>query len=278
MGIMRGSGMALTLDAIRAVAVDVDGTLANADHDVSKRTLRALHMVQDAGILVVLVTGRARLSTLGIAHGAGLRTPLICCNGALTVDPVTSTTLRKVALPDEEVEALLDMARDVDLMSTWWTEDDIIVSRSGAGARLLERLNSQPVVVAESANVQSGTVLKAMVYGTTRELDQAKDCLLSRLPRLSRSMDEFFELSPARASKWQSLQYVLNQYGIRAEDCLGFGDGGNDVPWLREIGHPVAMANARAEVKAVARYSTGHHADDGVAAFLEHLLGNELSN
>ena len=269
---LEGIGMELGLDAIRAVAVDVDGTLANTDHEVSERTLRALRAVQDAGLLVVLVTGRSRQSALGIAHGAGLRTPLICCNGALIVDPTTTTTLRKVALPDEEVQALLDTADELDLMSTWWSADEINVSRAGEGARLLELLNDQPMVVADPENVQSGTVLKAMVYGTTEELDRAKDYLLSRLPRLSRSMDQFFELSPATASKWQSLQYVLDEHRISPKDCLGFGDGGNDVPWLREIGHPVAVANAREEVKAVARYSTGHHGDDGVAAFLEQLL------
>jgi hydroxymethylpyrimidine pyrophosphatase-like HAD family hydrolase len=111
-----------------------------------------------------------------------------------------------------------------------------------------------------------------LVFGMAEELDRAKHHLVARLPRLSRSMDQFFELSPARASKWQSLRYVLDEFRIRPQDCLGVGDGGNDVPWLRKIGHPVAMANAREEVKAVARHTIGHHAEDGVAVFLEQLL------
>lgn len=148
----------------------------------------------------------------------------------------------------------------------------MFVTRAGEGAQLLEILTGQPMVIANPANVQSGTVLKALVYGTAEELDLAKGQLLSRLPRLSRSMDQFFELSPARASKWQSLHYVLEQFGVPPQDCLGFGDGGNDVPWLREIGYPVAVANAREEVKAVARHTIGHHAEDSVAVFLEQLL------
>jgi Cof subfamily protein (haloacid dehalogenase superfamily) len=271
-GKVKGIGMELGLDAVQAVAVDVDGTLANADHEVSERTLTALRAAQDAGLLVVVLTGRARKSAVGIAQEAGLRTPVICCNGALIIDPTTAKTLRTVALPDDEVRALLDMADELDLMSSWWSAGEMIVSRADEGARLLELLNDQSVVVADPTSVRPGSVLKAMVSGTGDELDKAQDYLLSRLPRLSRSMDQFFEISPAEAGKWQSLQYVLNEFGIEPGRCLGFGDGGNDVPWLREIGHPVAVANAREEVKAVARYSTGHHADDGVATFLEELL------
>lgn len=264
--------MMLGLETIRAVAVDVDGTLANADHKVSERSLTALRAAQDAGLLVVLVTGRDQQSTLEIARGAALRTPVICCNGALIIDPTTATTLRKVALPDEEVQLLLDVANDFDLMASWWDAEEMFVTRPGEGAQLLELVTGQPMIVADPANIQSGTVLKALIYGGAEKLDRAKDHLLLRLPRLSRSMDQFFELSPALASKWQSLQYVLEEFGIPPQDCLGFGDGGNDVPWLKEIGHPLAMANARDEVKAVAQHTIGHHAEDGVAVFLEQLL------
>jgi Cof subfamily protein (haloacid dehalogenase superfamily) len=260
------------LDTIRAVAVDVDGTLANTDHQVTERTLTALRMAQDAGLLVVLVTGRDQQSTLEIARGAGLRTPAICYNGALIMDPTTNTVLRKVALPGEEVQSLLEVAAELDFMSSWWSTEEMSVSRAGEGAELLEHITGQHTIVAEPADFRSTTVLKALIYGRSDELDRAKDHLLTRLPRLTRSMDEFFELSPARASKWQSLHYVLTKFDITPQDCLGFGDGGNDVPWLREIGHPVAVANAREEVKTVARYTTGHHAEDGVAVFLEQLL------
>ncbi len=41
---------------------------------------------------------------------------------------------------------------------------------------------------------------------------------------------------------------------------------------LREIGLPVAMGNALPEARAVARATTGHHANEGAADFLEEVL------
>ena len=50
---------------------------------------------------------------------------------------------------------------------------------------------------------------------------------------------------------------------------LGVGDGDNDAAWLSQIGHVAAPANARPSVRPLAAAVVGHHADDGVAAYLE---------
>ncbi|WP_179394829.1 Cof-type HAD-IIB family hydrolase [Lacticaseibacillus absianus] len=51
-----------------------------------------------------------------------------------------------------------------------------------------------------------------------------------------------------------------------------FGDGGNDLEMLREVGTGVAMANATPAVKAVADVITGTNADAGVLQYMEHVL------
>ena len=56
------------------------------------------------------------------------------------------------------------------------------------------------------------------------------------------------------------------------------GDGGNDVVWLREIGHPVAMGNARDEVKQVALAEAPGHGEDGVAVLLERLAAGRSAS
>lgn len=261
------------LERVRAVVLDVDGTLAGADHEVSDRNLGALRDAQEAGLAVILVTGRTLFSALAVARQAGLPTPVISCNGAVTADPGSGEPSRTVFLPHDEVVDLLEAGADHGLVTTWWTLDEVAVSAPGASQRLLEVLNQEPAHVRDPGSVRPGTVLKAMLCGSPEELDAVAEDVVARSPRLTRSMAEFFELSPATASKWQSLSLVLDGLGIAPEECVGFGDGGNDVPWLRKIGFPVAVANARDEVKAVARHVTGHHDEHGVADFLEwHLL------
>ncbi|WP_079989127.1 HAD family hydrolase [Collinsella ihumii] len=53
--------------------------------------------------------------------------------------------------------------------------------------------------------------------------------------------------------------------GIEPEECVAFGDGGNDISMFRCVGTSVAMGNASDEVKAAASHVTPHVDEDGIA-------------
>ncbi|MFI2704184.1 HAD family hydrolase [Cellulosimicrobium composti] len=260
-----------SLADVGALALDVDGTLAGADHTVSPRTAAAVARVRDAGVPVLLVTGRSRANTLALAGSIGLDLPVVCCNGAVVVDPRTDEDLRVETLAPEEVRTMAELADELGLTCTWWTSRDIFISEPGFGRDLLMALNEQDVRVADLRDTDPGSIVKIMVVGRGDRLDEVAPTV-SRVPRIARAMDEFFELSPERGAKWEGLSFVLDRLGVTADRTLGFGDGGNDVPWLSRIGYGFAMGNARPEVKAVTLTSIGHHAEDGLAAFLEHAL------
>lgn len=59
---------------------------------------------------------------------------------------------------------------------------------------------------------------------------------------------------------------------IPLSEMCAFGDGGNDLEMLREVGTGVAMANAQAPVLAVADVVTGTNAESGVLQYLEQVL------
>lgn len=65
------------------------------------------------------------------------------------------------------------------------------------------------------------------------------------------------------------------QLGIDLSEMCAFGDGGNDLEMIREVGTGVAMANAQAEVKAVADDVTGDNNQQGVLQFLEKALNQK---
>ena len=51
-----------------------------------------------------------------------------------------------------------------------------------------------------------------------------------------------------------------------------FGDGGNDLEMLREVGCGVAMANAQPAVTAVANATTGTNQEQGVLQWIKNWL------
>ncbi|HET8789103.1 MAG TPA: HAD family hydrolase, partial [Actinomycetes bacterium] len=71
------------MDGVRLVASDLDGTLLRPDETVSERTQRAVAAARDAGITVVLVSGRPPRNIGWLAERVGVGGIAICANGAV---------------------------------------------------------------------------------------------------------------------------------------------------------------------------------------------------
>lgn len=265
------SDQPLDLSRTAAVVLDVDGTIAGADHRVSTRTSRAMGDLDDAGVPVVLATGRTRANVLDIARIAGLRTAQISCNGAVITDPTTGVDIWVRTVPAADLAAMVEVYRTTGQPLTWWTAARIYATDEKLAATMAV-INDAEVSLSSPAEIEPDTVVKAMIFGSRDELDAAAPVLARLAPRATRSMDEFWELSGPDASKWTAIHHVLDRLGIDPALTAGAGDGGNDAAWMRRVGAPVAMGNARPEALAAARAVIGRHDEEGAAEFLEEIL------
>ena len=75
--------------------------------------------------------------------------------------------------------------------------------------------------------------------------------------------------------KANGLRLLQNHWGIDDSEVVAFGDSGNDVEMLRQAGFSFAMANARTQIKAVARYEAPHNNLEGVLDVIEKVLSKE---
>ncbi|MCI2170806.1 Cof-type HAD-IIB family hydrolase [Schleiferilactobacillus perolens] len=73
-------------------------------------------------------------------------------------------------------------------------------------------------------------------------------------------------------NKAAGLKRLGDHLNINLADMAAFGDGGNDLEMLREVGLGVAMANADPAVAAVADAHTTSNEEQGVLTFIENLL------
>jgi len=76
-----------------------------------------------------------------------------------------------------------------------------------------------------------------------------------------------------KARKLPAFQEMLDRLGVRMEEAAFVGDDLPDLPVLTRVGLPVAVQNARPEVREVAAYVTGKPGGNGaVRDFVEALL------
>ena len=86
---------------MRAFACDLDRTLIWKDAELRPRTRAAIAAARDAGIYVILVTGRMFRSVRPYAEAAGIEDPVVCYQGAVVADPVSGQFLRHEPIPVE---------------------------------------------------------------------------------------------------------------------------------------------------------------------------------
>ena len=96
---------------IRLIAIDIDGTLLDPQFQVSDANLAALRRAHQAGVEILLVTGRRHMFAMPIAAALGFDLWLISSNGAVIrstggehffTDKLPAATARKLLRHMEE--------------------------------------------------------------------------------------------------------------------------------------------------------------------------------
>ena len=74
------------------------------------------------------------------------------------------------------------------------------------------------------------------------------------------------------ADKGRALTRLGEMLGVAPDEMVAIGDSDNDAEMLRAVGMPVAMGNADAALKDLAKYITADCDHDGVAQAVYHLF------
>ena len=102
--------------------------------------------------------------------------------------------------------------------------------------------------------------------------EKDEDEFLAHMPncKAMRWCPEFADIVIADGGKDKGIEALLNHLGISKNDCMAFGDGGNDISMLEYVGIGVAMGNANPPVKERADFVTKDIDDDGIEYALRH--------
>ncbi len=286
---------------LRLVAIDMDGTLLpSLGATISQRNAQALQAAQQAGITVVIATGRRIAYTAPLVAGLGLRadTPLIASNGAV-VGTLSGELLDRCHMEARTARGICTLLKSFGVMV--FTFD-----HPGRGELVIEDLDHAQGRIAlwVEANRNSIEVIKplervfdhgenpiqGMIAGSIlrmREAEQAlkasewaAECDSVRTEYPARDLS-ILDLLPKGISKASALKRLAQRLGIDRSETMAIGDNWNDQGMLEWAGQAVVMANASSELRALAKLNGWKQApkndDDGVAVVLERILARALA-
>lgn len=261
---------------VKMIASDLDGTLFDADHQLSDRTIAAVRAANAAGIHVVAATGRSSTSAVPRVLPAGVIRTAICSNGSLVHDVHSDVTTHRFPIDPDHVQRFLDVVADLDPRHSFswetdhgngWDDDfaDTAFAHDDLGAR--PTLATRPMAHHRTT--------KLMVLHPDHEQEELRERLLPHLIdplTVSCSGVDFVEVTGQGINKSTGLDHLCAHLGITASEVVAFGDNHNDVGMLAWAGRGVAMGNAAPSAIEAADEVIGDHRDDAVAMYIESIV------
>ncbi len=258
----------------RLIALDVDGTLLNDNHELTPRVAAAVREAARQGAEIVICTGRGSTSALGVLRELGLQGTMITHNGASIVDSETREVIHDTAISHELARRYMSFLQERGIHFDLNTAFDLFVEEMNEeAAAMYEHLLAQPIR-RSFAQALPEPLVKMSIYALKSVLDTVEIEWHSWTHELQtiRSGDYFIDVQHPKASKGQALRWLAEQRGIARESILAMGNYYNDMEMLEYAGRGVAMDNSPAEVKAAADEVTVSNNEDGVAVILERLV------
>lgn len=255
----------------KALFFDIDGTLVSFQtHTIPPSTIEALEQAKKKGIQIFISTGRPKLiiNNLGELQSRGLIDGYITMNGSYCF--VDKDVIYKSPIPKEDVKAMAEICEAHQYPCIFVGENDASVCIPDAMLRYIfyEHLGVDEFPVATFQEAINRDVYQMTPFFSPEEEVQ----IAPSLPNceFGRWHPAFVDITGKGNTKQQGIDQIIRHFGIRLEDTMAFGDGGNDVSMLRHAGIGIAMGNAKDDVKAIADYVTASVDEDGVMKALKY--------
>lgn len=272
---------------IRLLVLDIDGTIAGSNNDVTEGVKAAIAAVQQQGVQVAIATGRMYRSAVRFHQALQSPLPVMSYQGALIKDPVSQRVYRHTPLSRHHTLALLTELAALEaaeqLSIHLYIDDQLHVRRILTDTReYAERSGIEPIPVGDLATY----LQRESAIETTKLLALSPDAtvitdLLTRFKQryppeelyVTQSVSTFFEATHPLSNKGAAVQYLAEELlDLKPDQVMTVGDNFNDYEMIRYAGVGVAMGDAPAGVKAIADWVAPSVEADGVVSAIEEFI------
>ena len=259
---------------------DIDGTLLNAERDLSEYTIETIKKLQAQSIPFILISSRMPAAMRHLQQKMDIsHLPLISYNGGLII--VDNEAVSSTEIPVNILEELHNFNKHNVHLSLfhkdeWYVpRDDFWTQREINNTKVYPEFKDNREVI-EKWKIEDKGAHKIMAMGKEERIDEIRDFLRNNFPEdlhLYRSKPSYLEIAPRSISKLTAIEHLLNNhFSLPLSQSMAFGDNYNDIEMLRGVGMGIAVGNAKPEVLEVAHLVTTPGKEDGVARSITEML------
>ena len=277
---------------VRLIALDIDGTLMDADKRFPEINRRALQACEARGVKLALISGRSFELMRGFAQELGIHPILAACNGARIEAGEDGPTIAERTFARADAERVCRTLEDSGMYFNAYRRGKCYMGNPEVRPSLGKRYAHHIPGTIDDPRYPYETVCdRARLWGEGLDgvykfvalgeaydpgFDRLQEALADMHLSVSSASRRNKEFMPSGVDKGYAVRAICRELGIPQAQVMAFGDMTNDIPMLRAAGIPVVMENGEDSVKPLARLIAPDHNLGGVGLVLErHLLQKE---
>lgn len=259
---------------IKLIVSDMDGTLLNSKHEVSRRFFDAFQKLKEQGIKFAVASGRQYYSLRERMEPVKDEMIYIAENGAIVMEKEEEKHL--VPMDLKIVHQIVKEVREIGGKYLILCGRKQAYIESEAPEFMVPFLNhyEKYKVVEDLLKVNDDIILKVTICDpegaekhSLPHVEHFKEDLQVKL-----SGEIWIDFNDKEAQKGNALKALQEILGISKEETMVFGDYLNDLELFEHAAIGYAVENAHPDVKKAAAHTTKSNDNFGVEVVLENLL------
>lgn len=267
----------------KMLAIDMDGTTLNSNHELSKRTISAIQIVYKMGLNVLFATGRMSSAVTKHINILGINGLIVSHNGALVLDVYSNHIYLHDTVKKTIVKEVVDFYKSTESILHFNDLDRVLVEKlSDKSIKYAIELGIELELITSFYNIFNEPTSLLLIHKKNtlnKFLDYMKQHFNQLFDYVFIPWDEdnwMLQFLAPNTSKGAAVIDLAKKLNISQNEIISFGDSFNDMEMIRQCGFGVAMGNSCEELKYIADYVTKNNNQDGVAYVLEILINNNI--
>jgi Cof subfamily protein (haloacid dehalogenase superfamily) len=270
----------MSLPTIKAVALDVDGTLIDSDHQVADAVKGALRDLVANDVFVILATARGPKILAPVLRLLPISPLLVCFSGAWVgeIDPESLVPRKEILNRRHSMGVarfIVGKALQFNVEPNIFTVDTWRVRKMTPEIMRESQIAECSPVITPDLLPDGDEPNKILLITPEEESNLPLQTIADSIRSISSaafSKPNYLEIVPLGVHKAEALRHLTEILGLDLTQVAAIGDGLNDIEMLTEAGLGIAMGNAPEAVKSVAAWVTGTNNEAGVAQAVQKLF------
>lgn len=265
------------LKNIKIMFIDIDGTLANDEKEITEYTKTIIEKATKKGIYTIITSGRTNDYAVEKSKIVKASNIVISNNGATIFDYKNDKKIYNSEFENSFLEKILNYVKDFEVECTFNSiykryrnsKLNILYAKDAISINKISDIDDAvSQIVFDSHNYEQIKLIQNFIKGLEEvEINNICETLQSDIKVTGENY--WFDTALKGNSKGKAIEKLLKILKIDKKDSICFGDQINDYTMFESVGIKVAMENGMNELKEKADFIALSNNEDGVAKFIE---------